>query len=37
VFFLCHLHEGEGFIYFSKNGAKREILDLRRAAHESAF
>jgi len=30
VIFLCHLHEGEGFISAYKNGAKRENLDLRR-------
>jgi hypothetical protein len=30
VFFLCHLHEGEGFIAFLKSAQKREFLDLRR-------
>jgi hypothetical protein len=30
VVFLCYLHEGEGFISFSKIGAKRENFDLRR-------
>ncbi len=36
VIFLCHLHEGEGFIAFSKNGANNKILICAAAARDSA-